>query len=384
MKTNLNNIQNLKIKPVIIRNILNILIVSGVMLIISMAPVKETENPQIRDNNTVWSDQDKYPVKSVSSLSFSETFAVRNFFSVLVDDDNTKWFLTDKGIVSFDGSTWKVHNRNRKVPSSGLSDFAYDVSSWGKELWIASPLGATVVTLPVDARSGATTYYKGNSTILSDTVLAVAVGKGALRWFGTRKGVSAFLDNKWLTYSYQRQYPEGLFLDFPITAMATTPGGDSLYVATEGAGVARLFKDDVDAISGASEYAIWGPIEMPSDNVYSICITPDGTQWFGTDLGVARHTGDQTLENWTIFNTENGLVHEFVQAIAADKEGAIWFGTKGGISVFQEEKWKSITRDDGLLSNNIQCIAIDKNGIIWCGTDTGVISINQGAVTNFR
>ena len=321
---------------------------------------------------------------SVNTRTFDSGFTAKNFHSVVVDDEDVKWFLTDAGIASFNGNKWQLHNRNRKVPAKGLEDMAFDISSYGKELWLASPFGATVVTLPVDARSGATTYYKGNSKILSDTVVAVAVGKGALRWFGTNKGVSAFLDNKWLTYSYQRQYPESLFQDFPITAMATTPGGDSLYVATKGAGVARVFRDKVDAISGASEYAIWGPIEMPSDNVYSICITPDGTQWYGTDMGIARHKGSQTLENWTIFTTENGLVDNFVQCIAYDNEGSLWFGTKGGISVLKGEEWKSFTTENGLISNNIQCITVDKEGVIWCGTENGVISFKNGSITNYK
>ena len=323
-------------------------------------------------------------VKGVSVKSFDEGFSARNFYSVVIDDENVKWFLTEAGIVSFNGTKWQLHNKNRKVPATGLKDFAFDVSGYGRELWLATSQGATVATLPVDARSGATTYYKGNSAILSDTVVAVAVGKGALRWFGTDRGVSAFLNNKWLTLSYQRQYPELLFKDFPITAMATTPGGDSLYVATDGAGVARVFRNDVDAISGASEYAIWGPIEMPSDKVYSICITPDGTQWFGTDLGIARHIGSNTLEKWSIFNTDNGLVDNFVQAITSDNNGALWFGTKGGISILKDEEWKSFTSNDGLISNNIQCLATDKTGVVWCGTDKGVISFNKGEIINYR
>lgn len=370
--------------PLIINYIFVLLIVCGVSTLMAMAPSQAYTGSQSKDNKALNPGQERDFIKSVTTKSFNEGFVAKNFSSILVDDYNVKWFLTDAGIASYNGTLWQIHNKNRKVPSTDLKDFAYDVSTYGKELWIASTMGATVVTIPVDARSGATTYYKGNSTILSDTVLAVAVGKGSIRWFGTDKGVSAFRNNIWLTYSYRRQYPESLFKDFPITAMATTPGGDSLYVATEGAGVARLFRNDVDAISGASEYAIWGPIEMPSDKVYSICITPDGTQWFGTDLGAARHIGNKTLENWTVFNTDNGLVNDFVQAIAVDSDGNIWFGTKGGISILKGEEWQSITVNDGLLSNNIQCIIADKTGTVWCGTDIGVISIYNGVITNYR
>ena len=352
-----------------------VLLSLGVIVTMAMTPSHE---------NTGRTDIKGVQKISVINRTFDEGFLAKTFHSAAVDDNNTKWFLTEVGIVSFDGKNWNTHNKNRKVPTENLKDFVYDFSSYGPELWIATPLGATVATLPVDARTGATTYYTENSTILSDNVLSVALGKGSLRWFGTDKGISAFYNKKWLTCAYQRKYPDGIFKDFPITAMATSTDGDSLYVATEGAGVARVFRNNIDAISGASEYAQWGPIEMPSDKVYSICITPDGTQWFGTDKGIARHTGYKTLENWTVFNINNGPIDNFVQAISVDNKGNLWFGTKGGVSVFDGAAWTSFTIKDGLISNNILCITIDKNGIVWLGTDYGVISYNNGEFVNYK
>ena len=315
---------------------------------------------------------------------FTEGFTPRSFSSVTVDNNNVKWFTTESGIASYNGKVWTLHNKNRKVPVTQMREAAYDFSTYGHEIWIATPQGATVATLPVDARTGATTYYKENSSIGSENVFAIAVGKDAMRWFGTDKGISGFRNRKWLKPAYQRKYPESMFTDFPITAMATTPDGDSLYVATEGAGVTRVFRDKVDAISGASEYAQWGPIEIPSDKVYSICIMPDGTQWFGTDMGAARHVGYNTLENWTILNKENGLIDNFVQALASDNKGNIWFGTKGGISVYDGKSFKSYTASDGLISNNIQCIITDRSGTVWIGTDKGAMSCSNGQFTLFR
>jgi ligand-binding sensor domain-containing protein len=321
---------------------------------------------------------------TVTNKAIDDGIQAKTFHSVTVDDNNIKWFLTEKGIVSFDGKVWSLHDKNRKVPAENLKDIAYDFSSYGPELWIATPQGASVASLPVDARTGATTYYTENSAILSDNVLSVAVGKGSLRWFGTDKGISGFRNKKWLTNSYQRKYPEGIFKDFPITSLATSPDGDSLYVGTEGAGVTRVYRNKVDAISGASEYAQWGPIEMPSDKVYSICIAQDGTQWFGTDMGVAKHTGYITLENWKVYNTQNGLINNFVQAITIDNQGRLWFGTQGGISVFDGTTWSSFTINDGLNSNNILSITVDKNNIVWMGTDNGVISFTNGEFINYR
>jgi ligand-binding sensor domain-containing protein len=317
--------------------------------------------------------------------SFGEAFQARDFRLLTVGNDNVKWFQTELGIVSFDGQTWKMQEKNRKVPSENIKDISYDFSAYGHELWIASPSGATVASIPIDAKSGATTYYKDNSKILSENVLAVVAGKGSIRWFGTDKGISAFRKNDWLPVSYQRKYPEGLFLDFPITTMATSPDGDSLYAATEGGGVSRFYRNDVDAITGASEYAAWGPIEMPSDNVYSICLAAGGKiQWFGTDKGVARHIGYKTLENWTVFTTNNGLIDNFVQSIETDRNGNVWFGTKGGVSVFDGTSWKSFTQKDGLPGNNIRCMKLDKEGMLWMGTDQGVISYYEGKFTCYK
>jgi ligand-binding sensor domain-containing protein len=317
-------------------------------------------------------------------VQFPQGFTSRKFKSLTIDNNNIKWFATEAGIVSFNGSQWTLHNKNRKIPQSDMREIAYDFSSYGHEVWVATPQGALVATLPVDARSGATTYYSENSQIGSENVLSVAVGKNALRWFGTDKGIAAFSNRKWLKPDYLRKYPESMFRDYPITAMATSPDGDSLYVATEGAGVTRVFRNKVDAISGASEYAQWGPIEIPSDKVYSVFIQPDGTQWFGTDKGAARHKGYNTLEGWTVFDSKSGIVNDHVQAIAADRNGRIWLGTRGGISIYDGKKWISVTEKDGLPVSSINCIACDREGTVWIGTENGVISFRNNELVIYN
>jgi ligand-binding sensor domain-containing protein len=305
------------------------------------------------------------------SYSNETGIPLKSFSAVIVDDDNIKWFITEAGIVSFNGEEWKLHNENKKVPTQNLKDIAFEHSSQGPELWITSPNGVTVASLPIDGRTGATTYQTENTSILSNNVVRVAIGKSLLRGFGTDKGVSAFRNSKWLSPSYDEIYPESMFGEFAITSMATNRTGDSLYVGTEGAGIARVYRN-IDGISGASSYAQWGPIILPSDKIYSIFVAYDGTQWFGTDQGIARHTGNKTLENWTTFTTGDGLVNNFVQAIAADNSGILWFGTKGGVSVFDGSVWTSFTINDGLISNNVLCIAVDHDGVVWLGTDNGV------------
>jgi ligand-binding sensor domain-containing protein len=348
-------------------------------------PDRGKENEQA-EQESLTSRWEARPLEVVSTqvLSFDGTIQAENFYSAVVDENNTKWFLSDAGILSFDGVEWNTHNSNRKIPARDLKSMAFDSSEFGMELWFASPMGATVTEIPVDANSGATTYYEDNSDILSENVFSVTVGKGSLRWFGTEKGISAFLEDRWLPPVYQRKYPEYMFKDFPITALATNPGGDSLYIGTKGAGVGRVYRNDVDAISGASEYAQWGPILMPSNNVSCIYIAPDGTQWFGTDAGVARHRGNSTMENWKVFIVGNGLIHNEVQSIAGDLEGNVWIGTRGGVSIIGNRSLRTLTVQEGLPSNNVLSIAVDKEGLVWLGTDAGVASYSQGELSTYK
>lgn len=329
-------------------------------------------------------ESDKIDIKSHFTFSIGGNIDVNEFYSAVVDSDNTKWFLTDVGILSLKDQVWKMHNENEKIPTEVLKGIEYDSSEYGKEIWLSSPKGAIVATLPIDEKSRALSYYSDNSNILSDNVLSLAVGNGSIRWIGTDKGISALKGDEWLKLDYDYDYPEWMFEKFPITDMATSPDGDSLYVGTKGAGVTRFYRDDVDAISGASEYAKWGPIELPSDNINCICIEPDGTQWFGTDAGVARHIGYTTLDNWMVLDTVNGLVDNNVQSIAVDHQGRIWIGTKAGISIYENGTLKSLTKKGGLYGEDIRFIVVDRDGVVYIGNDYGLASYTNGDLIIYK
>jgi len=325
-----------------------------------------------------------WAVENQKVRSINVGVPVKVFKKVLVDKDNTKWFLTDAGIVSFNGNKWSLHNKNSELKSLYLYGFALETNDKGEELWTATNGGVAVVKLPFEAEEQIPVFTRENAAIKSDTIVAVAAGNGPICWLGSNRGISAIKADKWLTPSYEDQYPDGIFEFFPILSMATDNDGDTLYVGTKGAGVARVFNNDVDGITSASVYAQWGPILLPSDTIYSICIQPNNVKWFGTDMGVARHTGQNTMDNWTVFTINDGLINNFVQAIAVDNDGKIWFGTQGGISVFDGENWKSYSKNDGLISNNVLCITVDKSNIVWIGTDNGVSSLDGSEFVNYQ
>jgi len=315
---------------------------------------------------------------------FGDGIVAKRFFSSTVDNNNEVWFATESGIVSFNGSGWTLHNKNPKINGTEVKNLVYASSENKNELWMAGPNGATVVASPVNAESESKIYSPENSKIVGANVKAIAVGNKGFRWFGTDKGISAYKGGNWLTNDYLERYPADIFQFYPLTTMAASNSGDTLYVGTLGGGVLRYYKNDVDAVSGASEYAIWGPILMPSDTVYSVHIAADGVQWIGTAKGVGKHSGHNTLDGWTTFDSKSGLADNSVQAINSDTKGKLYFGTKNGLSIYDGKTFATYRVENGLGSNNILTIAIDKNNVVWLGTDNGVTCYKNGQFTRYK
>ena len=307
----------------------------------------------------------------------------KKFYAVTVDDNDTKWFLTELGIVSFNGEKWEQHSISA-LQGKELRDIVFDVTPEATGFWVATSEGVVNLKSLTEDRE-AVTYTTDNAILGSNDTRFVSIGANNYKWIGTDVGVAAFTGEKWLDLLYDDLYPEMLWEAFPMTALVASVTGDTVYAATTGVGVSRIFKPRrVDAISGASEYAIWGPIDMPSDDVKSFHLDRNNVKWLGTDLGIARHIGDDTLDKWTVFTAADGLVHNYVQAITDDLDGKIWFGTQGGISVFDGSTFTNYTKANGLNSDSILCLTVDKKGVVWIGTDEGINSFSNGTFNSFK
>jgi DNA-binding NtrC family response regulator len=91
---------------------------------------------------------------------------------------------------------------------------------------------------------------------------------------------------------------------------------------------------------------------------------------------VSRYDG----ERFTTFTTQDGLAHNEVYSIVADRAGQLWFGTWGGVSCYDGERFTSFTTEDGLADNHMWAILEDRAGHLWFGTFGGGVSRYDGLV----
>ncbi len=287
--------------------------------------------------------------------------------SIYITEDGIKWFGTEKGLTSFNGSEWKTISDDTYSNSYNINDITFEQSNGSPALWTATAGGASFFPVNGNEITSPVFYTPENSGIASFNVSSVCVDVFNIRWFGTDNGVSGYLGSEWATYTTDNHLSSNV-----VTCIAADK--DSFkYVGTLGGGVSRLIWNGVDAISSASPYDYsWTGLLSKDDNIYAIYVLDNGDQWFGTDAGCAFHDTTETKEGWTTYTTEEGLVNDFVQAIAQDLNGNMWFGTKGGVSIWHDNRFTNFTTEDGLADNNVNDIAVDTDGSAWFATDNGV------------
>jgi ligand-binding sensor domain-containing protein len=136
-----------------------------------------------------------------------------------------------------------------------------------------------------------------------------------------------------------------------------------------------------------SRVVIGRPVEVPApasrwenfndrNTVYGIA--KEGQfLWLATMGGVVRW--DLNDDSYSAFSVLDGLGDNYVRAVAVDRTGAKWFGTRGGGLSRFDGRWKTWTRDEGLPSNFVGAVGIAANGDVWAGTEHGLAVLPAGS-----
>ena len=123
------------------------------------------------------------------------------------------------------------------------------------------------------------------------------------------------------------------------------------------------------------------PHSLNNDSVISAYAEDRNTLWIGTDRGlnrVDRRTGQVTRYEEPVFSRG-------VRAIAKDRRGDLWFGTRGnGLVRFDPRSgryriYSHMASDPRTLSyDNIGALWIDRGGTLWVATDFGLNRFDRG------
>ena len=111
---------------------------------------------------------------------------------------------------------------------------------------------------------------------------------------------------------------------------------------------------------------------LPEQTVQAFAQTPDRYLWIGTTGGLLRFDGAR----FSVFDHENTpeLNENSVFALMTSRDGSLWIGTEGGGLVrYQAGKFRAYGLREGLSDGFVRALLEDRNGTIWVGTDNGLL-----------
>ena len=112
---------------------------------------------------------------------------------------------------------------------------------------------------------------------------------------------------------------------------------------------------------------------LASNHVFSLALDLSGGVWVGTFRGASRNYRG----TWLTFDDNSRLIDPRVEAVWTSSDGRVWFGTAGGVTVFDGKSFESYTIQDGLADNWVKDIT-ECAGILYFATENGV-SVYDGS-----
>ena len=277
---------------------------------------------------------------------------------VAVGRDGSVWGATSAGLfVLRDGKVVPLPAGLEPLRTGVLSRVVEDARG---TLWIGT--SGTGIARFAEGRVS----YLDERDGVGDAIRALHADRDGRLWIGTNgAGVSRLRDGSFTAYTVR----EGLSRDFAYTVFEDRRG--VLWAGSAGG----LDRFDGKAFVKAS------PPWTGAVAVRSIGEGPDGALWIGTyGAGVWR----QRDGRWQGFTSHDGLAHDTVRAVLADRQGRVWAATNGGLSVFENGAWRSLRAADGLPSSSLIGLAEDGDGSLWIGSDgAGLTRYADGKLRTF-
>jgi ligand-binding sensor domain-containing protein/signal transduction histidine kinase len=115
---------------------------------------------------------------------------------------------------------------------------------------------------------------------------------------------------------------------------------------------------------------------LPEETVQAFAQTPDGFLWIGTTSGLLRFDGSRFV-GFDRGNTP-AFLENSVFTLLTGRNGTLWIGTEGGgLLRLRNGNFRRFGAPDGLLDGFVRTVLEDTSGKIWIGTDDGLFVLES-------
>ena len=112
--------------------------------------------------------------------------------------------------------------------------------------------------------------------------------------------------------------------------------------------------------------------ELPGSRIQDVIADREGALWIGTNGGLARWVNGK-LERLPVTDP---LATASVLSIMEDREGDLWAGTEaGGLHILRDQRFRTIGAREGLTSDATTTVVEGVAGRLWIGTSGGALNV---------
>ncbi|KQW06870.1 MULTISPECIES: response regulator [unclassified Rhizobacter] len=296
-------------------------------------------------------------------------------------NDGTLWVTSSEGLYALDRRSGKVIRHiklsspsGRKFVCTGFPSRPF-LDSRGT-LWVGLSSGGDLAS--VNVASGEVTVHAfrgaGLAPNVSSGVVSIQEDREGALWLGTDKlGLVKLLPDRTQAIWYQSNPddPDGLRGDLVVGLFKDRDGS---FWATTRAGAVHRFDTERPRFR-SYRHQQTGPQGLGKGSVIAAYAEDPDTLWIGTDGGLNRV--DRTTDQVT--QVDQPVFARGVSAIARDRSGTLWLGTKGnGLVRFDPASggYTTYTHNASdprsLNHDRITALRIDRGGSLWVATDFGL------------
>ena len=285
-----------------------------------------------------------------------------------VEDRNTLWIGTDRGLNRVDRRTDQVTRYDEPVFRRGVRAIAKDSRG---NLWFGTSGNGLV---RFDPRSGRYRIYahvaSDPRTLSYDTIEALWIDRGGTLWVATDFGLNRFDP---ATEEFRRYSPQPKSLT-QYRSIAEEPGG-VLWLATSSHGLHRF--DPGTGTFTTFEHRLRDPHSSGHNRVNSVHVDGSGAVWAATFRGLAKfNPRDGTF---TSYDSRSGLPTDTASGILEAENGHLWVSTRDGISRFdpRAQTFTNYHTSDGLLTDvfDVPVVATKSpSGEMFFGSHSGLVA----------
>jgi ligand-binding sensor domain-containing protein/signal transduction histidine kinase len=305
----------------------------------------------------------------------------KNRLSSVQNDNGRLWLGSfENGLFEFDKrrKTFKNFRHQEGNTNSIIGNEVTKCVVIGKQLWICSPLGLSIMDLTTGNFNNLQHDKQDPSSLSFNSIAEILKDNQGIIWLGSRAGVNVYSEgaSKFAHYKHNAGVKDGLS-ENTICRITENAAGDIL-IGTDGGGL-NIFNPQTKKFTNITHDPA-NPNSISNNKVLSLLNDSNGGLWIGTWEGGLNYYDPKTKKYKHYFKDAAnlaGLSSNNIFYLYEDADGDIWICTWGGGICKVDAKTKTISRfptDDKTfpeLSSHIIVVVTayqDKQGILWFGS----------------